>query len=71
VDDVQRQIHGLPLIILVMLGPGHHFLAQRARLTSTLFAPPTFELGSDKDVARRVTTLIDLIALCPLRVLTS
>lgn len=51
-----------------MSGPVHHFHAERTRLAAALFVHPTFELGGDEDVARRVAALTGLIALSPLRV---
>jgi hypothetical protein len=67
VDDVQRQIHGLPSTVPDISGPVLHFHPERTRVAAALFAPTVFELGSDEDVARRVATLTDLIALCSLR----
>jgi hypothetical protein len=67
VDDVQRQIQGLPSTVPDISGPVLHFHPERTRVAAALFAPAAFELGSDEDVARRVATLTDLIALCSLR----
>ena len=67
VDDVQRQIQGLPSTVPEMSGPALHFRPERTRLAAGLFARPAFELGSEEEVTRRVAALTDLIALCSLR----
>jgi hypothetical protein len=46
-----------------MSGPVAYFHPERTRVAAALFAPTSFELGSDEDVARRVAILNDLIAL--------
>jgi hypothetical protein len=67
VDDVQRQIQGLPSTVPDISSPVLHFHPERTRVAAALFTPAVFELGSNKDIARRVTTLTDLITLYSLR----
>jgi hypothetical protein len=44
-----------------------YFYPERTRVAAALFTSAAFELDSDKDVVRRITTLLDLITLYSLR----
>ena len=67
VDDVQRQIHGLPSTVPAPDAPVRHFHPERTRVAEALFTRQVFVPGSDEDVERRIDVLTELVKLSRLR----
>jgi Protein of unknown function (DUF3435) len=67
IDDIQRQLNGLPSTILEHAKRAAPINFARSNLAAQLFEKDLQLLGSDVDIQRRLKTLNDLLSHCALR----
>jgi hypothetical protein len=67
VDDVQRQLNGLPSTVPTEVPEPTYTHPERARIVEKLFSSELCKVGTDADIQNRVSVLTDLVALCKLK----
>jgi len=67
VDDIQRQLNGLPSTVPTVVPEPTYTHPERTRIVEKLFSSKLCKVGTDADIQNRVSALTDLVAPCKLK----